>query len=188
MLNSWTQELTVATKIARGISEQNGWEFWRLLWREPAPNNHSKRLVWRRALLSPKFPTKEANFSAALQEWEADLDKYEAEYGQAKAISDEDKRAVVLTEAPYSPETTPFYAHKKPQPLTSLCVRWWFHICKQSRCGSHQQRMRVPPHAMTLMPCRLVKSVMAKVRVKEKMEMERRARRAKKKNKRDKQR
>ena len=112
MLNSWTQELTVATKIARGISEQNGWEFWRLLWREPAPNNHSKRLVWRRALLSPKFPTKEANFSAALQEWEADLDKYEAEYGQAKAISDEDKRAVVLTEAPYSPETTPFYAHK----------------------------------------------------------------------------
>ena len=112
MLNSWTQELTVATKIARGISEQNGWEFWRLLWREPAPNNHSKRLVWRRALLSPKFPTKEANFSAALQEWEADLDKYEAEYGQAKAISDEDKRAVVLTDAPYSPETTPFYAHK----------------------------------------------------------------------------
>jgi len=62
MLNSWTQELTVATKIARGIREQNGWEFWRLLWREPAPNNHSKRLVWRRALLSPKFPTKEANF------------------------------------------------------------------------------------------------------------------------------
>ena len=35
-----------------------------------------------------------------MQEWEADLDKYEAEYGLAKAISDEDKRAVVLTEAP----------------------------------------------------------------------------------------
>ena len=27
MLNSWTQELTLATKIARGIREQNGWEF-----------------------------------------------------------------------------------------------------------------------------------------------------------------
>ena len=51
-------------------------------------------------MLSPKFPAKEAEFSAALQEWEADLDKYEAEYGPSKAISDEDKRAVVLTEAP----------------------------------------------------------------------------------------
>jgi len=103
MLNSWTQELTVATKIARGIREQNGWEFWRLLWRELAPDNHSKNLVWRRALLSPKFPTKitkEVDFSPALQEWEADLDKHEAEFGQAKAMSDEDKRAVVLTEAP----------------------------------------------------------------------------------------
>ena len=103
MLNSWTQELTVATKIARGIREQNGWEFWRLLWRELAPDNHSKNLVWRRALLSPKFPTKitkEVDFSPALREWEADLDKHEAEFGQAKAMSDEDKRAVVLTEAP----------------------------------------------------------------------------------------
>ena len=100
MLNSWTQELTVATKIARRIREQNGWEFLRLLWRELAPDNHSKSLVWRRPSLSQKFPTKEANFSAALQEWEADLDKYEAEYGQVKTISDEDKRAVMLTEAP----------------------------------------------------------------------------------------
>ena len=100
MLNSWTQELAVASKIARGIRDQNGFEFWRLLWREMAPDNHSKSLIWRRSLLSPKFPAKEAEFSAALQEWEADLDKYEAEYGPSKAISDEDKRAVVLTEAP----------------------------------------------------------------------------------------
>lgn len=57
-------------------------------------------MVWRHALLSPKFPNKETDFSAALQEWEADLNKYEAEYGQAKAISDEDKRAVVLSKAP----------------------------------------------------------------------------------------
>ena len=75
-------------------------EFWRLLWREMAPDNHSKSLVWRRSLLSPKFPAKEAEFSAALQEWEADRDKYEAQYGPSKATSDEDKRAVVLTEAP----------------------------------------------------------------------------------------
>ena len=47
--------------------------------------------MWRRALLSPKFPSKEADFSAALQEWEADLDKYESEYGSEKAIADEDK-------------------------------------------------------------------------------------------------
>ena len=100
MLNSWTQELAVASKIARGIRDQNGFEFWRLLWREIAPDNHSKSLIWRRSLLSPKIPAKEAEFSAALQEWEADLDKYEAEYGPSKAISDEDKRAVVLTEAP----------------------------------------------------------------------------------------
>ena len=100
MLNSWTQESAVASKIARGIRDQNGFEFWRLLWREMAPDNHSKSLVWRRSLLSPKFPAKEAEFSAALQEWEADRDKYEAEYGPSKATSDEDKRAVVLTEAP----------------------------------------------------------------------------------------
>ena len=100
MLTSWTQELAVASKIARGIRDQNGFEFWRLLWREMAPDNHSKSLIWRRSLLSPKFPPKEVDFSAALQEWEADLDKYEAEYGPTKAISDEDKRAVVLTEAP----------------------------------------------------------------------------------------
>ena len=75
MLNSWTQELTVATKIARGIREQNGLELWRLLWRKLAPDNHSKSLVWRPALLSPKFPNKETDFSAALQESEADLDK-----------------------------------------------------------------------------------------------------------------
>ena len=100
MLTSWTQELAVAVKIARGIREQNGFEFWRLLYRELAPDNRSKSLIWRRSLLSPKFPSKETEFSAALQEWEADLDRYEAEYGAQKAISDEDKRAVVLTEAP----------------------------------------------------------------------------------------
>ena len=58
-------------------------------------------------------------------------------------------------------------------------MRWWFHICKQNRCGNHQLRMRVPPHAKTLMPWRSVKPVMAKVRVKEKMAQERRARTAK---------
>ena len=153
MLNSWTQELTVATKIARGIREQNGWEFWRLLWRELAPDNHSKSLVWRRALLSPKFPNKETDFSAALQEWEADLDKYEAEYGLAKAISDEDKRAVVLTEAP-----------------TALKQHLSMHIATLTTYQSVRQVVvsylqakqvwkpsAVMPHARTLMPWTSVK-------------------------------
>ena len=100
MLLSWTQELSIAVKIARGIRENNGFEFWRLLHREFNPENHSKSLMWRRSLLSPKFPAREGDFSAAMQEWEADLHKYEAEYGAEKAISDEDKRAVIVTEAP----------------------------------------------------------------------------------------
>ena len=79
-LTSWTQEM----------SEQNGVEFWSLFWKEMAPDNHSKSLIWRRSLLSPKLPSKETEFLAALQEWEADLDKYESEYGPGKAISDED--------------------------------------------------------------------------------------------------
>ena len=90
-------------KIARGIRDQNGFEFWRLLHRELAPEKYSKSLIWRRTLLSPKFPSKENEFSAALQEWEADLDKYEAEYGTDKAISDEDKRAVVIALKPHQP-------------------------------------------------------------------------------------
>ena len=79
MLTSWTQGLAVAIKIARGIRDQNGFEFWRLLWREMAPDNHSKSLIWRRSLLSPNFPPEEVDFSAAFLEWEADLDKYETE-------------------------------------------------------------------------------------------------------------
>ena len=85
MLASWVQDCPAAAKLSRGIRQQNGFELWRLLWQEFAPENHSKALMWRRALLSPKFPSKEADFSAALQEWEADLDKYESEYGSEKA-------------------------------------------------------------------------------------------------------
>ena len=58
MLTSWTQESAVASKIARGIRDQNGFEFWRLLWREVAPDNHSKSLIWSRSLLNPKFRPK----------------------------------------------------------------------------------------------------------------------------------
>ena len=174
VLTSWTQELAVAVKIARGIREQNGFEFWRLLYRELAPDNHSKSLIWRRSLLSPKFPSKETEFSAALQEWEADLDRYEAEYGAQKAISDEDKRAVVLTEAPNALKQ--HLSMHIATLYTKLCAKWWCHTCKPSRCGSHRPRMRVAPHAV--IPWRLDSSN-TKEKVRIKVAKERMARRAK---------
>ena len=65
MLASWIQECLAAAKLSRGIRNQNGFELWRLLWREFQPENHSKSLIWRRTLLSPKFPAREAEFSSA---------------------------------------------------------------------------------------------------------------------------
>ena len=87
MLLSWTQELSIAVKIARGIRENNGFEFWRLLHREFNPENHSKSLMWRRSLLSPKFPAKEGDFSSAMQEWEADLHKSSQNTAQRKPLA-----------------------------------------------------------------------------------------------------
>lgn len=52
MLNSWTQEMPLAVKIARGIRDQNGFEFEH---RELAPGNRSKSLIWRRTLRSHKY-------------------------------------------------------------------------------------------------------------------------------------
>ena len=75
--------MPIGVKIARGIRDQNGFEFWRLLHRELAPENHSKSWIFQQH-----------------SKRESDLDKYEAEYGTDKAISDEDKRAVGITEAP----------------------------------------------------------------------------------------
>ena len=49
----------------------------------------NKPLIWRRTLLSPKFPTREADFSAVLQEWENDVACYAAEFGAERAIADE---------------------------------------------------------------------------------------------------
>lgn len=100
MLTSWTQESNAAVKIARSVQNQSGFELWRLLWQEFHPERTNKALMWRRALLSPKFPAKEQEFSAALQEWENDIDRYAAEYGAEKAIADEDKRALLVVESP----------------------------------------------------------------------------------------
>ncbi|CAE7226937.1 unnamed protein product [Symbiodinium sp. CCMP2592] len=99
MLGSWTHSAT-AVKLARGVKGQNGFELWRLLWQEHNPENESKNLTWRRTLLMPKFPPKESDFSLALQEWEADVDRYASEYGAGRALADEDLRAVLVTESP----------------------------------------------------------------------------------------
>ncbi|CAE7213819.1 unnamed protein product [Symbiodinium sp. CCMP2592] len=100
MLGSWTQDSATAVKLARGVKGQNGFELWRLLWQEHNPENESKNLTWRRTLLMPKFPPKESDFSLALQEWEADVDRYASEYGEGRALADEDLRAVLVTESP----------------------------------------------------------------------------------------
>ena len=100
MLGSWTQDSATAVKLARGVKGQNGFELWRLLWVEHTPENESKALSWRRALLTPRFPPREQEFSLALQEWEADIDRYTSEYGESRAIADEDMRAVLVTESP----------------------------------------------------------------------------------------
>ena len=100
MLVSLIAECPAALKIARGTRNQNGFVLWRMLWRELHPEQANRGLIWRRALLSPKFPNKEGDFSAALQEWELDLAKYESEFGAEKAISDEDKRALLMVESP----------------------------------------------------------------------------------------
>ncbi|CAE7832753.1 RE2 [Symbiodinium sp. CCMP2592] len=99
MLGSWTQDSATAVKLARGVGP-DGFELWRLLWQEHNPENESKNLTWRRTLLMPKFPPKESDFSLALQEWEADLDRYTSEYGAGRALADEDLRAVLVTESP----------------------------------------------------------------------------------------
>ena len=168
--------------IACGIRDQNSVEFWRLLWREMAPDNHSKSLIWRRSLLSPKFLAKETGFSAAPEEWEADLDKYEAEHGPSKAISGADKRTVVLPEAPTAlKQHLSMHVRTLSFPHISLCVKWWCPICKQSRFGGHLPRMHEPPHTQEIqMPWTSALLVMAKEKGKKKAK-ERAIRRAKEK-------
>ena len=100
MFGNWTQDSATAVKLARGIKGQNGFELWRLLWVEHTLQNESKALSWRRSLLTPRFPPREQEFSLALQEWEADIDRYASEYGERRAIGDEDMRAVLVTESP----------------------------------------------------------------------------------------
>ena len=70
-----------------------------VLWLEHNPENESKTLTWRRTLLMPRFPAKESEFSLAPQESEADVDRYALEYSSARALADEDLRAVLVTES-----------------------------------------------------------------------------------------
>ena len=51
-------------------------------------------------MLQPKFPPKEGDFIVALEDWEADTTKYENQH--KRKIDDEDKRAVIMEQAPSS--------------------------------------------------------------------------------------
>ena len=48
LITSWTQDAPSAVKIARGIQGQNGFELWRVLWREYHPEQTNESLIWRR--------------------------------------------------------------------------------------------------------------------------------------------
>ena len=58
MLNSWTQALTVATKIARGTKEQNGWEFWRCFGANSPQTTAPRVWLGDAPYSAPNFPPK----------------------------------------------------------------------------------------------------------------------------------
>ncbi|CAE8676500.1 unnamed protein product [Polarella glacialis] len=88
----------VCTTLAKSETDFNGYELWRKPHAEFEPEVDGKSLRWRRQLLHPAFPPKEADFAVALLDWESDVSRYEAEF--AKTIDEEDKRAVLLEVAP----------------------------------------------------------------------------------------
>ena len=68
------------------------------MWKEFHPEQANGGLI---ALLTQSSPQHGGEFSAALQEWwELDLAKYASEFGDEKAISDEDTRALLMVESP----------------------------------------------------------------------------------------
>ena len=68
LLSQWTSAHREARVLAMGLkTAKNGYEFYRRLVQKMEPEILSKGLTWRRALLSPEFPAKEAEFQAALE-------------------------------------------------------------------------------------------------------------------------
>ena len=80
------------TKIVGGIQNQSGFEPWRHLWKDLCPEQENRGLIRRRALLSSKFPSKEVVAGMGA--------KYAGEFGDEKAICDEDKSALLMAESP----------------------------------------------------------------------------------------
>ena len=95
MLTSWAQDAPSAVKIAWNVTNQIGFELCRLLWRDYLPGQKSKALMWRRALLNPKFPTQEIELSAGRppEMGVGDVDKYAV---------DRDNKALLVPECPPS--------------------------------------------------------------------------------------
>jgi hypothetical protein len=92
------KDFPVCTTLAKSVTDFNGYELWRKLHAEFEPEVAGKSLRWRRELLHPAFPPKEADFAVALLDWESDVSRCEADF--AKTIDEEDKRAVLLEVAP----------------------------------------------------------------------------------------
>lgn len=68
MLSSWTQDSAEAQSIVKGEANRNGFDLWRRLNEHFDPVVLSKGLVWRRQILNPIFPKKEADFQLAHQD------------------------------------------------------------------------------------------------------------------------
>eukprot|EP00974_Lingulodinium_polyedra_P087110 8444903-Lingulodinium_polyedra.AAC.1 len=84
--------------IARGIVDRNGFELWRRLRTEFAPEGGDRQLAWLTSLMDPDFPKGEREFGLALEEWETDVRLYQSQTG--KIMDDDTMRAIVSQRAP----------------------------------------------------------------------------------------
>ena len=82
VLVSHVEANSSAYGLLRKTPNKNGFEAWRILVQEYQPRTWNKHHEWLRALNSPTFPKREADFSVALQEWEAEICEYEADSGK----------------------------------------------------------------------------------------------------------
>ena len=98
MLSSWLAHSAESRVLVKSVKDKNGYALWQKLVHHYEPKTLSKGLVWRRQLLNPVFPKAEADFQAALQDWESALAEYIEETG--REFEDEDKRGVLLEMAP----------------------------------------------------------------------------------------
>ena len=90
LLVGWLQECPAATKIARKIQNQSGFELWRFLWKEFHPEQANRGLIWKqkpdmeKGLAEPKVPLQRVGIQRSVAGRELDLAKYASETGDAR--------------------------------------------------------------------------------------------------------